>query len=146
MVSTKLTIMFSCPIQIRMSDLDPYNHVNNGSQCNYFDMGRSRYFEHVFQTEIDWLSFKYVLVHVDLDFCKPIHFHDPIVCESRVTEMGNSSFKMEQCLRDSKTGEIKTLCHAVVVYFDREANKSEWIPDGERMKLMEEIPHAGNGI
>ncbi len=138
--------MFSCPIQIRMSDLDPYNHVNNGSQCNYFDMGRSRYFEHVFQTEIDWLTFKYVLVHVDLDFRKPMHFHDPIVCESRVTEMGNSSFKMEQCLRDSKTGEVKTLCHAVVVYFDREANKSERIPDGERMKLMEEIPLDGNGI
>ena len=50
--------MFSCPIQIRMSDLDPYNHVNNGAQCNYFDMGRSRYFEHVFQTKIDWLTFK----------------------------------------------------------------------------------------
>ena len=128
--------MFSCPIQIRMSDLDPYNHVNNGSQCNYFDMGRSRYFEHVFQTEIDWLTFKYVLVHVDLDFRKPVQFHDPIVCESRVLEIGNSSFKMEQLLRDSETGEVKTLCHAVVVYFDRETNKAERIPDEER-KLIE---------
>jgi len=129
--------MFSCPIQIRMSDLDPFNHVNNGSQCHYFDMGRSRFFEHVFQTEIDWLSFKYVLVHVDLDFRQPIHFHDAIMCESQVTGMGNSSFKMEQCLRDSKTNEIKTLCHAVVVYFDRETNKSERIPDSDRRKFEE---------
>ena len=128
--------MFSCPIQIRMSDLDPYNHVNNGAQCNFFDMGRSRYFEHVFQTPIDWLTFKYVLVHVDLDFRHPVHFHDDIVCESRVTELGNSSFKMEQCLRDVKTNEIKTLCHAVVVYFDREANKAERIPDADREKMM----------
>ena len=137
--------MFSCPIQIRMSDLDPYNHVNNGAQCNYFDMGRSRYFEHVFQAKIDWLTFKYVLVHVDLDFRMPVQFHDPIVCESRVLEMGNSSFKMEQLLRDSETGEVKTLCHAVVVYFDREANKSERIPDAERELLVGEIPLAGNG-
>ena len=91
----------------------------------------------MFQTEIDWLSFKYVLVHVDLDFRQPIHFHDSIMCESQVIEMGNSSFKMEQCLRDSKTNEIKTLCHAVVVYFDRETNKSERIPDSDRRKFEE---------
>ena len=137
--------MFSCPIQIRMSDLDPFNHVNNGAQCNFFDMGRSLYFEHTFNAKIDWLTFKYVLVHVDLDFRKPVLFHDAIVCESRVTEIGNSSFKMEQILRDSKTGEIKTLCHAVVVYFNRETNKSERIPDGERALLMGEIPLSGNG-
>jgi len=131
--------MFSCPIQIRMSDLDPFNHVNNGSQCNYFDMGRSRFFEHAFQREIDWLTFKYVLVHVDLDFRKPIRFYDPIICESRVIEMGNSSFKMEQCLKDAQTGEIKTLSHAVVVYFDREANKSEPIPDADRQIMMQDI-------
>ena len=129
-----------------MSDLDPYNHVNNGAQCNFFDMGRSRFFEHKFQTPIDWLTFKYVLVHVDLDFRNPIRFHDDIVCESRVTEMGNSSFKMEQCLRDCKTGEIKTVCHCVVVYFDRETNKSERIPDADRQLLASEIPLVGNGI
>lgn len=122
-----------------MSDLDPYNHVNNGSQCHYFDMGRSRFFEHVFQTEIDWLTFKYVLVHVDMDFRLPIHFHDPIVCESRVTELGNSSFKMEQLLRDSKTNDIKTLCHAVVVYFDRMTNRSERIPEGDRDLFENEL-------
>lgn len=129
--------MFFCPIQIRMSDLDPYNHVNNGSQCNYFDMGRSRFFEHAFQTAIDWLSFKYVLVHVELDFKNPIHFHDDIVCESAVTEVGNSSFKMEQRLVDRQSGAIKTVCHCAVVYFDREANKSERIPDIDRAKLLE---------
>ena len=127
--------MFSCPIQIRMSDLDPYNPVNNGSQCNYFDMGRSRFFEHAFQAEIDWLSFKYVLVHVDLDFKMPVHFHDDIACESAILEVGNSSFKMIQRLVDQKTGLVKTECHAVVVYFDREANKSERISKFDRNML-----------
>ena len=127
--------MFSCPIQIRMSDLDPYNHVNNGAQCNYFDMGRSRFFEHAFQAKIDWLSFKYVLVHVGLNFKMPIRFHDDLVCESAILEVGNSSFKMIQRLVDQKTGLVKTECHAVVVYFDREANQSERIPDMEREML-----------
>ncbi|MCR5013398.1 MAG: thioesterase family protein [Bacteroidales bacterium] len=119
-----------------MSDLDPYNHVNNGSQCHYFDMGRSRFFEHTLNEEIDWLTFKYVLVHVDLDFKMPVLFHDELVCESCITEVGNSSFKMLQRLVDKRTGAEKTLCHAVVVYFDREANKSERIPDEDREKLL----------
>lgn len=127
--------MYSCPIQIRMSDLDPFNHVNNGAQCHYFDMGRSRFFEHAFQTQIDWLSFKYVLVHIDLDFKNPILFHDEIVCESGILEIGNSSFKMIQRLVDQKTGLVKTECHAVVVYFDRETNKSERILDTDRNML-----------
>ncbi len=127
--------MFSCPIQVRMSDLDPFNHVNNGAQCHYFDMGRSRFFEYAFQTEIDWLSFKYVLVHVELDFKAPIHFHDDLACESEVTEVGNSSFKMVQRLVDHRTGEVKTICHCAVVYFDRDANKSERIPDTDREML-----------
>lgn len=134
---TTVTTMFSCPIQIRMSDLDPYNHVNNGSQCHYFDMGRSRFFEHAFNTEINWLTFKYVLVHVEMDFRKPIQFHDRIECESEVIEVGNSSFKMVQRLVDRKTDEVKTICHCAVVYFDRKANKSERIPDLEREMLEE---------
>lgn len=129
--------MFSCPIQIRMSDLDPYNHVNNGSQCHYFDMGRSRFFEYAFNEKIDWLTFKYVLVHVDMDFKMPIHFHDDLRCESAILEVGNSSFSMEQRLVDQATGNVKTLCHAVVVYFDRDANKSEHIPERDREKLEE---------
>lgn len=128
--------MFSCPIQIRMSDLDPYNHVNNGSQCNYFDMGRSLFFEHAFHEKIDWLTFKYVLVHVALDFKMPIHFHDDLACESDILEVGNSSFKMIQRLVDQSTGMVKTECHAVVVYFDRGTNQSERIPDGEREMLL----------
>ena len=45
-------------------------------------------------------------------------------------------FKMEQCLKDADTGEVKTLCHAVVVYFNRETNKSERIPVNDRERMM----------
>jgi acyl-CoA thioester hydrolase len=69
----------------------------------------------------------------------PIRFHDDLVCESAILEVGNSSFKMIQRLVDQRTGEVKTLCQAVVVYFDRDANKSERIPDMERTKLLENI-------
>jgi len=37
------------------------------------------------------------------------------------------------------------LCHAVVVYFDREANKAERIPDEEREMLINESKKMANG-
>lgn len=120
--------MFSCPVQIRMSDLDPFDHVNNGAQCNLFDYGRSQYFESVFKEEIDWLSFGYVLAHVDMDFKKPVKIHDKIVCETCVYEKGKHSFKMVQNLKSTVTNDILTVCHSVVVCIDRDKNVPVELP------------------
>ena len=127
--------MFSCPIQIRMSDLDPFDHVNNGAQCNLFDYGRSKYFEHLLNREIDWLSFDYVLVHVELDFKKPVKIHDEIVCETEAYELGRTSFKMVQNLKNAVTNEILTVCHSVIVCIDREKNVPKEIPQDHKFML-----------
>lgn len=127
--------MFSCPIQIRMSDLDPFDHVNNGAQCNLFDYGRSQYFENLFNKEINWLTFDFVLVHVELDFKKPVRIHDKIVCETEAYEVGHTSFKMRQYLKNAVTDEILTVCHSVIVCIDREKNIPKEISDGQKLIL-----------
>jgi len=111
---------FSVPIQIRMSDLDPFVHVNNGAQCHYLDFGRSNYLEHVLGTQIDWATFDLVLVHVGMDFRHSIGFHDQLVCETRVVSIGNKSFRMEQQLRDLRTDTVKTFSECVLAGLDRE--------------------------
>ncbi|MCQ2272442.1 MAG: thioesterase family protein [Bacteroidales bacterium] len=126
---------FLAPIQVKMSDLDPFNHVNNGDQCHYFDYGRSCYFEHVLQQKIDWLTFDLVLVHIDLDFHQGIEFHDEIVCGTKVLEIGNKSFKMVQQLIDKNTGKVKTTCHSVLCGFDRENQSSIPIQELYRKRL-----------
>lgn len=125
--------MFSCPIQIRMSDLDPFDHVNNGAQCNLFDYGRSQYFENLFKKEINWLMFDFVLVHVELDFKKPVKIHDKIVCETEAYEVGHTSFKMRQYLKNAVTDEILTVCHSVIVCIDREKNIPKEISDDQKL-------------
>lgn len=125
---------FSVPIQVRMSDLDPFVHVNNGAQCNYFDFGRSSYFEHVFNKPIDWREMDMVLVHVELDFREGIEFHDDLVCESKVISIGNKSVKMMQQLRDMKTNVVKTTCYSVLAGFDRQTHQS--IPIREEYKTL----------
>lgn len=124
--------LFSCPVQIRMSDLDPFDHVNNGAQCNLFDYGRSLYFEHLFGTKIDWMTFDYVLVHVDMDFALPIRIHDTMECETEITELGRSSVRMTQRLCNGTNGAVHTTCHAVLVRFDRQQLCSLEIPETHR--------------
>lgn len=126
------TFQYSVPIQVRMSDLDPFVHVNNGAQCHYFDFGRSNYLEHVLELTIDWATFDLVLVHVGMDFKDSIGFHDQIVCESRVVSIGQKSFRMEQQLRDLRTGIVKTTCECVLAGFDRDTHQA--IPIQEEYK------------
>lgn len=123
---------FSAPIQIKMCDLDPFAHVNNGVQCNYFDYGRSCYFEFVFGEKIDWLSMDMVLVHTDLDFKNPIKIGDDIICETAIYHIGNKSISMIQQLRCRKSGIVKTICKSVLAGFDRISETS--IPINEKYK------------
>lgn len=119
-----MTYRFAVPIQIKMCDLDPFAHVNNGVQCNYFDYGRSRYFESVFGEKIDWLSMDMVLVHTELDFKSPIKVHDDIVCETAIYHIGNKSISMIQQLRSREEGSVKTICKSVLSGFDRTTESS----------------------
>ncbi|MBQ7735411.1 MAG: acyl-CoA thioesterase [Bacteroidales bacterium] len=122
--SLEMTYRFAVPIQIKMCDLDPFAHVNNGVQCNYFDYGRSRYFESVFGEKIDWLSMDMVLVHTELDFKSPIKVHDDIVCETAIYHIGNKSISMIQQLRSREEGSVKTICKSVLSGFDRTTESS----------------------
>ena len=122
--NNNIEFKFATPIQIKMCDLDPFAHVNNGVQCNYFDYGRSRYFECVFGERIDWLRMDMVLVHTELDFKNPIKIHDEIVCETAIFHIGNKSVSMIQQLRCQKTGIVKTVCKSVLSGFDRSAEIS----------------------
>ena len=127
-----ISFLFSVPIQIKMCDLDPFVHVNNGVQCNYFDYGRAQYFEHVLATPIDWTVMDLVLVNIQMDFLSPVKIHDKIICETAIYEIGNKSIKMVQQLRCSQTNIIKTRCYSVLVGFDRKTEQSILINDHYR--------------
>ena len=132
-----LSFRVSVPVQVRMSDLDPFVHVNNGIQCHYFDLGRSFYLETVLQNQVDWKTIDLVLVHIDLDFMAPVEFHDQLVCESKIIEIGHKSLKMKQQLRDTKTNTVKTVCNSVLAGFDRTTHQSIPISEEYKQRIRE---------
>lgn len=129
--------MFFIPIQIRLSDLDTFGHVNNGAQCNYFDCGRLAYIAEVCGRQLDWTNLDLILVHNELDFKSAILMHDDIVCETKVYEIGNKSIKILQRLVDRKTGVLKTISHSVLASFDKVQNCAVPLSDEYRKKFAE---------
>jgi len=115
------------PVQVRMTDLDPVGHVNNGIQLSYYDLGRLNYLETLQNKKIDWNEIDMVIVHIACDFVDSIYFYDKIVVETKVLEIGNKSVKMLQRIVNSETNEIKSTCYSVMAGYDKENNSSKQI-------------------
>lgn len=130
------TFLHQTPIQMRFSDLDALNHVNNGFQMHYLDVGRIDYFSKVLQRKIDWTNDFLVLVHLELDFLAPIEMGMDVCVETKTIGFGEKSMKMFQRIIDKKTMEVKSTCYSILSGFNREKKKSEALPQEYRDRFL----------
>lgn len=124
------------PVQVRMTDLDPVGHVNNGTQLSYYDLGRLNYLETLQNKRIDWNEIDMVIVHIACDFAKSIYFYDKIVVETKVLEIGNKSVKMLQRIVNAETNEVKSTCYSVMAGYDKENNSSKPISETFKQQVF----------
>lgn len=113
-------------IQIRMTDLDPFQHVNNGILCAYFDLGRLQYMKDI----VGYLSLSeldMVLVHTEFDYLHSIRFHDEIAVETTITGIGEKSVKMLQRIVSKDNSTTYCLCYSVLSGYDRSQDCSKKI-------------------
>ncbi|MDR0606440.1 MAG: acyl-CoA thioesterase [Bacteroidales bacterium] len=125
-------------IQIRMTDLDPLGHVNNGVIYSYYDIGRLHYLNQI-EENTQWENIDKVVVHTECDFMESIFFSDDISVETKITEIGCKSIKMMQRIVDNNTGKIKSTCYSVLSGYDKQTNTSKEISETfkEKVKLFE---------
>ncbi|MEE3412330.1 MAG: thioesterase family protein [Bacteroidales bacterium] len=116
-------------IQMRFSDLDAMNHVNNGFQMHYFDVGRIYYFSDILHRDVDWTNDFLVLVHLELDFVAPIEMGMDIYVQTKTISFGKKSMKMFQRIIDKKTGEVKSTCFSILSGYNREKQCSQSLPE-----------------
>lgn len=116
-------------IQMRFADLDAMNHVNNGFQMHYFDVGRIYYFSDILHREVDWTNDFLVLVHLELDFIAPIEMGMDIYVQTKTIRFGNKSMKMFQRIIDKKTGAVKSTCFSILSGYNREKQCSVGLPE-----------------
>ncbi len=114
-------------IQIRFSDIDKLNHVNNACYLNYIELARVTYFNDVFKHKIDWTSEGFVLARTELDYVEQIYLEDTLKCFTRIVKVGNKSVTIENVLVKNNT-IIAANCKGILVAMDYKNNKSKKVP------------------
>lgn len=123
-------------VQIRFSDIDMLGHVNNAVYMNYFDMAKTKYFQAVHNAQ-DWSRLDVVVANVNVDFLHPVFFNDDIIVKTKITRLGNKSFNMVQQIELVDSGEVKTVCHSVVVGFDVSTNSAKSLTECWKQQVRE---------
>jgi acyl-CoA thioester hydrolase len=130
------TYKFKLPIQIRFSDLDALNHVNNSFHAQYYDLGRINYFEKVMGEGLDWSEVCVVIVNTDTNFFSPIFQSDKLWVETKLVKFGNKSMTTHQRLIDDK-GIVKGTCKTILAGFDAQNHCSAPIDEDFKRRFLE---------
>lgn len=124
-----LAFRHSIPVQLRFNDVDALGHVNNSVYFNFYDLGKTGYFDAVMGRQVPQEEIDIVIAHAEVDFIEPVFLKDEILVQTAVSAIGNKSLTMVQRIVCARTGNVKCLCKTVMVGFDFERNQAKPITD-----------------
>jgi len=117
-------------VEIRWSDVDAYQHVNNAVYATYLEECRDEWVERALGEVGD--SWDLVLARVAIDFRRELRLEDEEVVDScTLVRIGNSSLTLREEVR-TRDGELSAEAEAVLVARDRELGRSRPLTDAER--------------
>jgi len=123
-------------IQKRFSDIDPFQHVNNVSQQEYFDVGKVEYYEKVLGEEVLLHDLRIVTVSTSTSYIGQVRMHDDVQVTTTCEKVGNKSLTLFQ--RMFAGGEVRSESRSVMVVFDFARQQSVPVPDEWRQRLLAE--------
>ena len=126
----KKTFYHWTEIKTRFRDLDPLNHVNNAVFNTYFEEARIDFIRKIPEIRISMdAGYSFILVHLELDYLKPILFEDTILVRPAVEEYGNTSVKGFQAIYTADDKELKAVAKTTGVWFDLKKNRPVRLPE-----------------
>jgi len=126
-------------IQLRFSDVDMLQHVNNAKFPTYMELGRIGYFDDIIAFGHNWRELGIIVAAYGVQFLLPIYYTDKLFIETEVESMGNKSFNIiYRFVVESDTGPIiKATGNSVMVCFHYVENRSVPIPQAWKDKVNE---------
>jgi acyl-CoA thioester hydrolase len=118
------------PIQIRFSDIDRLDHVNNACYHNYAELGRVTYFKDVLTGLINWDRQGFILARTEIDHLEPLFLNDEVSCYTRIGRIGNKSVTVQNLItkKNDLTEVISAAITGILVAMDYEQNESIAVP------------------
>lgn len=127
------------PLQIRFNDIDILGHLNNTVYFGFFDTGKAYFFRDIMGGKIDWKKVETVIANVDCAYAAPIYFGEKIEVRTRCSGIHEKSFRIQQIILESETGQLKAAAETVMVSFDPESQKSMPMPEHLRIALEKSL-------
>lgn len=125
------------PIQIRFSDIDPFQHVNNVAQQMYFDLGKTEYYRIVLGGgEALFGKLRIVTASTATSYLGQVRMYDTVRVTTTCERVGNKSLTLFQQLKVGD--EVRSESRSVMVVFDFETQRSEPVPDDWRQRMLAE--------
>jgi acyl-CoA thioester hydrolase len=117
---------------IRFGDLDPQGHVNQAMFMTYFESGRvSMFRDRDLGIGVPGLTF--VLVRMEVDYMKELHWPGHVDIGTGVAEFGRTSFKVSQAI--FRDGACAAMGRATLVCMDKATRKSTPLPEAAIARL-----------
>ena len=118
---------------IRFGDLDPQGHVNQAVFMTYFESGRVAMFRNP-DLSIGVPGVTFVMVRMEVDYLKELHWPGNLEIGTGVAEFGRSSFKTAQAI--FRDGACAAVGRATLVCMDLKTRKSTPLPAAAIERLM----------
>ncbi|MEX2456032.1 MAG: thioesterase family protein [Balneolaceae bacterium] len=117
-------------VPVRFRDLDPLNHVNNAVYSSYFEEARIQFIRTIpeFRNSME-NGHSFILVHLDLNYIKPVLYGEQIIIGSSIKSLGNTSVTGIQAIFNKVNGELKAVAETTGVWFNLENNRPAKLPE-----------------
>lgn len=132
-------------LPVRFRDLDALNHVNNAVFNTYFEEARINFINEIPEFQISMSEGKsFILVHIEMDYIKPVLLNETLLIGTSVESYGNTSILGFQAIYSKGASELKAVAKTTGVWFDLELNKPTKLPEiKDRDKYLYKIPDNG---
>lgn len=116
------------PVQLRFSDVDRLNHVNNACYLSYFELGRVLYFNEVIKDYINWDEKGFVIARVEVNYLAPVYLNDEVYCCTKVIKTGTKSFTIRNSIVKKINNQITECASGISILVAMDYIKQQSIP------------------
>jgi acyl-CoA thioester hydrolase len=85
---------FACPVELRFSDVDAMNHVNNAVYVTFLETARLRLWQKHFAFSGSARDIPLIVARVAVDYRSPVGLEEAVEVGVGVTEIGRTSFTL----------------------------------------------------
>lgn len=125
-------------ITVLWGDEDSFNHVNNVAYLRWCETARIEYLRGIgLFPEMPPQGLGPILASVTCHYRRPLKYPDTVAVGTRVTAVGNSSFRMEHRIVSRRLRAIVAEADSAMVTVDYSTGKSQRVPEKVRAAISQ---------